>query len=460
MEHSIMSERAPVARVGASNINRQLDELAAFLRCNRIEYGSAAVAGASAAGSNANLCETRAVAIATRVQNLGSPLGSGLGPASKLGADELTMPKLRDLSVSGKMPDAPKQRAYDQVLSGLLQQAELKLKYVCDEVKRRERALVQPLRVEIKSLRHENEGLTRQVRAIEERARRKGEGTLATLERRIELMKSESAAAIRAAEDKVRQEAQEDFAKAKQRWVDLLLGNDEEMQLRYKEAAVEAARIRDELQARLDAVNRTREEAQHVGVQAEPPVLEEQALSEDELARRVQYMLQTKTRYMSQTQLEDLFSKYDDDYSGYLDEFELQAACRSIRGLDKLTLAEVVQLKNKLHDLGIDDDVRRPAGEEGLGFKSFVRFIKEGRNGTVVSDASTQTTPDDAQERSLAVHATLLRAVNGLVYYEEEEERKREELEARLEAERLEEEKKKSKKGKKKGKKGNKGKKK
>ena len=25
MEHSIMSERAPVARVGASNINRQLD---------------------------------------------------------------------------------------------------------------------------------------------------------------------------------------------------------------------------------------------------------------------------------------------------------------------------------------------------------------------------------------------------------------------------------------------------
>ena len=142
-------------------------------------------------------------------------------------------------------------------------------------------AFVQPLRVEINSLRHENEGLARQVRAIEERARRKGEGTLATLEKRIELMKSESAAAIRTAEDRVRQEAQKDFAKAKQRWVDLLLGNDEEMQIRYKEAAVEAARIRDELQARLDLVNRTREEAQDVGVQAEPPVLEEQELSED-----------------------------------------------------------------------------------------------------------------------------------------------------------------------------------
>ena len=47
--------------------------------------------------------------------------------------------KLHDQSVSGKMPDAPKQRAYEQVLSGLLQQAERKLNYVCDEVKRHER---------------------------------------------------------------------------------------------------------------------------------------------------------------------------------------------------------------------------------------------------------------------------------------------------------------------------------
>ena len=155
--------------------------------------------------------------------------------------------------------------------------------------------------------------------------RRKGEGTLATLERRIELMKSESEAAVQAAEARVRQEAQEDFAKAKQHWVDLLLGNDEEMQIKFREAAAEAARVRDQLQARLDVVNRTRDEAQDIGVQAEPPVLEEQELSEDEVARRVQYMLQTKTRYMSEQQLEDLFSKFDDDYSGYLDEFELQA---------------------------------------------------------------------------------------------------------------------------------------
>eukprot|EP00937_MAST-01D_sp_MAST-1D-sp2_P006306 g6306.t1 len=396
IEGAVLNGRTPVSRVEASHLNAMLDELSRNLREEQLHAAKGVGAGISV-GAHAS-----------------SAPPSLPGALSSVPAGPDTA---YDRSVSGRLAETggsatdAKQRAYDLVLTSLLRQARGKLAGVAEAVEARRREVLGPLQREVTALRarvslleKERDGALEQVHALSDL-------TPAMLKRKL-----------RAREEAVRAEGAAELETAKKKWVALLLGNDEAAHRRFDEAAAEAQAEVARLRADLRAEEVRRLTSVGVAVQCEPleRALEDEVLTDMELARRVQYMLQSRTQFMDAAGLEAVFARYDQDFSGKLDENELQAACRNIRGLDKLASDDVSALMHRLQDIGIagpdpDHDGRMGPAPVVVRYQSFVRFVRHGRHGTVMEDASTQTGFDRAGfDEGMGAHAALLRVTNAV----------------------------------------------
>jgi hypothetical protein len=337
IEAAVVKDRVPLSRSEATRINAQLDGMLKAWRAEEL---------------------------------------SSWQLASALAAPTTGLQEGFDRSVSGRLTAAPKERAYDLVLANLLAQARLKLQHLADTHEKRQNRTVLPIKRELARLQGRERAFEAEMESAVESTRRLAE--MATGQSRRD---------ARLREEAQRRAQAKAVKQAGDTWTRMLLANDDGAQRKLKEEQEAAAARMAELEAVIAAEQERRDGANEVAVQTEATdEAEDEMLTDDELARRVQYSMQARVN-LSVGDVEAVFRSVDADNSGSLSAAEIMKACSKVRGLDKLPKWEVATLVRRIDGLGNSD------GE--IDYAEFADFVMRGRNGTMVREMETQTLEED-----------------------------------------------------------------